>query len=270
MTYAKDKTAAFEELQRLGMAYSYPPVRLHTTNTDDTNRIAEFDVIGLAFAPIVSMMAYPVFEESISQDLRSNDVARVRLGYASVVFWGHYGDGNRAKFAARRAGRTAGFDGNTLQHEMTEIARLVDAGAYGQGLVRAFGLPEIGSTSFASKLITFLAPHASGVLDLQIYEGLARTALSDRRSPFEDWLAEEFAPWAWTGWGTRSSKGRTAAGFDRWCAKLTEVARDLNAAKFDGPFGDWRAADVERVIYRALRNSRTRKQPNGDGIRPDE
>jgi hypothetical protein len=250
--------SAFEELQRLANAYNYPPARLIFSDSDDPNRLPEFDKIGLSFAPAVVQVTYPEFERSISDDLRSDDDGRVRLGLASVVYWGHFGDGDRAKFAATRAGRTANCEAAFLKNEMNEIIRLVDDRRYGDSLIRAFALPEIGSTSFASKLITFLAPAGAGVLDQQIYEGLGRTLLKDSRSALEEWLAVEFAPWAWTGFGkaggSKQSRDRTARGFDVWCERLMKAADDLNAASLVGPCGSWRAADVERAIYRALRS----------------
>jgi hypothetical protein len=245
---------AMEELKSLATAYDYPRVRLVQSYQDQASALPAFRERGLYFVPAKSAEPYPIFERTISDDLRSGDEARVSLGLASVIFWGHYSDGN-ANRAAFRANKTAAA-GSELLEDVAAIIALVDSGSFGEALVRAFALPEIGSTSFASKIVTFLAPQNAGVFDLQIYEGLARTMLASDRSLIQDWLAVEFAPWAWTAYGNKATKVRTARGYDRWCARLTEVSNDLNAAGVQGPWGIWRAADVERAIYRALRNRR--------------
>lgn len=255
------------ELRRLGMAYDYPQVRLVDVGATvrdgfkpNGSPLPSFGSSGLTFVPAVVVADCRTFERSIAEDLRSEDINRIRLGFASVVFWGHYSDDRGHNRAATRADVTCLQDADDLRSTIGRMIERVDAGGFGEALVASLALKQIGSTSFGSKVVTFLAPDRAGVFDQQIYNGLARMIVKSDPTPFESWLAREYAPWAWTAFiragDTKLNLKRGAAGFDRWCAALAGHAEELNEKGVPGPHGKWLAADVERAIFKALRTGR--------------
>jgi hypothetical protein len=244
-----------EALAQAAACYNYPKTLL---TYDPSASLPHFVALGFAVsAGDRTHLSYPAFEQEIGDQLRSQDPARARLGLASVVYWGHLSrnHGIAAIQAAKAIEANAGI--------LSRVAAHVDQGRLGDALVLTGELPAIGSTSFGSKVIAFLAPEAAGVFDEQIYEYLARCVSGLETRAEARWIGRSTARDAWPAFGQltkRKKHARIASGYAGWCSFLSETAAELTRSEAPAPHGllAWRAVDVERAIFHlASRVART-------------
>lgn len=227
-----------------------------------------FEVQDIAYDVLdESGLPYRAFEAGIASDLRSEDSERRRLGFLSVIFWGHVSRNER--FALHKAKLAAQMRDADLGAHLAAVSAHVDAGRFGQALIACKPLYGIGSTSFASKLVACLAPERCGIFDQQIYRYLAAIRLEPNKNSLEAWLDEHVGAWAWTAQGTfgRGQVDHMSRGYQTWCEFLFRAASQLSslAPRADAP---WRAIDVERAIFVCARNA-NRKGGKGRAARPE-
>lgn len=211
-----------------------------------------FAAHGVAYSVLPQAeLSYPEFGTGIAEDLRSELPGAPRLGFLSVIFWGHIS--RNREFALHKAKLAAQMAEADFHAHLAAVIAHVDRGEFGQALIACAPLHGIGSTSFASKLVACLAPEHCGVFDQQIYRYLARLRSAPTKDAFETWLDAQVGPWAWTAQGTfgASTNEAMARGYQAWCAFLSDTAAQLNARQTSSPWFPvaWRAVDVERAIF---------------------
>lgn len=254
-----------DSLAQAARQYDYPKQRLVFVPATVPPAFATQDV---AYGVVdQKSLPYPEFEAGIASDLRSEDPERRRLGFLSVIFWGHLSRNER--FALHKAKLAAQSRDADLKTHLAAVIAHVDAGEFGRALIACEPLHGVGSTSFASKLVACLAPERCGIFDQQIYRYLAVIRLEPNKNALETWLDKQVGAWAWTAQGTFSG-GQSVAmsrGYQAWCDFLFRAASRLSslAPRTDAP---WRAIDVERAIFICARNA-NRKGEKGRAARPE-
>lgn len=241
------------------MGYSYVPAKLVGVGVAAPDLTAWRGTPLWGDAPTRAQWATPAFRATCSSTgldhhhktlLNSpHDIDNLH-GLLSVVFWGNFSD---------RHGRFLGFALPRARHLITgrghrappqpqpdilaalRAARGLITGPHPdpeRALQNAMGIRFLGM-SFASKVLSFMAPDRAVVYDAVISQYLQSDFSPDRRIG-----VAVTGPW---------TRGKAAA-YAGWCAFCTREAMELNALgsrwqDWNGMRHDWRAADVERAHF---------------------
>jgi len=186
--------------------------------------------------------------------LRSQAASEALLGVVSIAYWGFYaGSAAVSRATAARAlvratwaanGRPRGKAGhpgpNGVQTALKAAATHLAAGAIENAIRAVSMLPEFGQLSFASKVLTAMAPEQCGVYDSIVSQSLKAGGWTDFVvSPNQGGIT-----------------GPKANVYARWCRHCMARAAEMNS---HGPqYGwdyhgiqqrPWRAVDVERAFF---------------------
>lgn len=170
--------------------------------------------------------------------LNSKKASEVYLGYASVIYWGHYAsaDGrqnpNRAMARAKLA--IAADDQGTVRTVRKALSHLRKRRA-GDAALLLCELPQL-EFAFATKVCAFAAPQICGVADSVIAERFPRFGFQTN------------------GAGYLKSSRANARTFDRYCLYLQRQAANLDRRRSrwrdrDGTLNQWQSVEVERALF---------------------
>lgn len=240
------------------MGYSYVPAKLVDVGVAAPDLTAWRGTPLWSDAPTRGQWATPAFRaarSSTSLDhhhetlLNSPHGIDNLNGLLSVVFWGNFSDrhGNFLGYALPRARHLiTGRGARAPQPDPSILAALGAARGLitgphpvpGQALRSAMEIKFLGM-SFASKVLSFMAPDRAVIYDAVISQYLQGDFSPDRRMGI-----------AVTGPWTRVK----AAAYAGWCGFCAREALELNAQgsrwqDWDGTRHDWRAVDVERAHF---------------------
>lgn len=240
------------------MSYSYVPAKLVNVGIAAPDLTAWRGTSLWGDAPTSHQWATPAFRatcSSIGLDqhhetlLNSpHDIDNLQ-GLLSVVFWGNFSDrhGRFLGYALPRAQHLiTGRRPRSPQPDASILAALRTARGLitgprpdpGRALQNAMEIKFLGM-SFASKVLSFMAPDRTVVYDAVISQYLQSDFSPDRRMGV-----------AVTGPWTRAK----AAAYAGWCGFCAREALDLNAQgsrwqDWDGMRYYWRAVDIERAHF---------------------
>ena len=177
------------------------------------------------------------------------------LGSSSVIFWGF--QTFNQKIALFRVNRHLVGDRGKPGTSPAKIKNVLDSirksSSLGEAITKLSPVSQLGRTSFASKLISFMYPEAAGVYDSQICRGLSKFSWAKENNlVFRIDQASVSSP-------------RIQDGYMRWCEFLSQVAEKMNdgiSSGRDWSWKDpvagsqlWRAVDVERALFQFFRKS---------------
>lgn len=239
-------------------AYSYVPAKLVSVGATAPDLIAWRGTTLRVDAPTPVLWATPRFKSTCSstgldrhhETLLNGPHAIDNLhGLLSVVFWGNFSDryGRFLGYALPRAQHiVTGRGTRAPQPDPSILAALLTARGLitgphpnpGDALRNAMQIKFLGM-SFASKVLSFMAPNRAVVYDAVISQ----------------YLQSEFSPNRRIGAAVTGSWTRgKAAAYAGWCEFCTREALGLNALgsrwlDWNGMRYDWRAVDVERAHF---------------------
>lgn len=179
--------------------------------------------------------------------LMSDDADKIVLGLMSVCYWGFFAGANpeRRPTEDRALMRSTwvrdGVDQVSIKKQMKDILKAFSEKDVEKAMMATKGLSQFGSTSFASKLLSVLAPEQCGVHDKVIHQVLIKNGF-------------EWKPYAVS---QRSITPRIAESYAKWCQKLQERAAQMNALGPNARWQEkgvgspiaWQAIDVERAFF---------------------
>lgn len=235
------RTLVQSDLQRFRDDYEFPAIYVRSPTQWDWDQTDHpFDL-----GSPEGITGYE-FEKHIRQLLTSEDSDKQYIGIISVVYWGYANTGYRASRVERlwdARGRR-----KEVGERLTKASEHASEERFGMALACMEGVPELGRTPFASKVIAFLNPNMAGVYDNKINDYLG----APQRGPdhLRDWLSPHASSFHHRirGVGSPTSQGC----YQAWCSFLQETAVELNLGglKWAGT-ENWRAIDVERALFAA-------------------
>jgi hypothetical protein len=188
------------------------------------------------------------FHYSLLQSESESDLIH---GLLSVVFWG-FASGTNGRINSKRALRRAeqivvGRKNAQPQSEADIIShirkcrQLLNASQIAEALREATQIKFL-QMSFASKLLTFMAPNLAAVYDKVISERLADTPKLQKNL-----FVSTKNP-------SKAAKLKQVNVYANWCRWCVEKADDLNASgitwrDWNGTEHSWRAVDVEKAWF---------------------
>lgn len=179
--------------------------------------------------------------------LSSGDPNKAILGVMSVCYWGFYAgaDPERRPTEGRALTRAMwvrdGIDENTICEQLEDIFTALENGDVKSAMLSVRHISQFGSTSFASKLLSAMAPELCGTHDSVVKEDLVKAG----------------GKWAELAVAQGPIKDKTAEAYAKWCAQLVKRADEMNALGSgagwqelgSGARNRWRALDVERGLF---------------------
>ena len=171
-------------------------------------------------------------EQYIGTLLHSKDFSAVKDGLSNVLYWGYARQPIR-DFRVSDFRKT--IPDPEREPKLDQFAQLIRSGRSDLFNIKELQLRQFSQISFVSKILMFLDPTRSPVLDLKIAKAFAKSSFL----PLQN-LAFAKA-------GISITK-RNATAYDTWACWCREIATVVNGAPVS-PCCGVRAVDVERALF---------------------
>lgn len=179
--------------------------------------------------------------------LSSDDPKQAILGVMSICYWGFFAGANPDRRPTEERALTRamwvrdGVDENTICEQLSDISLALEDEDVETAMMSVRHISQFGSTSFASKLLSVMAPELCGVHDAVVREALIRAG----------------GKWAKRAVAQRAITPPIAKDYAKWCALLINRADEMNALGPDAGWQElgngapnrWTAVDVERGFF---------------------
>ena len=171
-------------------------------------------------------------EQYIGTLLHSKDFSAVKDGLSNVLYWGYARQPIR-DFRVSDFRKT--IPDPEREPKLDQFAQLIRSGRSDLFNIKELQLRQFSQISFVSKILMFLDPTRSPVLDLKIAKAFAKSSF----------LPLQNLTFAKAG---ISITKRNATAYDTWACWCREIATVVNEASVS-PCRGVRAVDVERALF---------------------
>lgn len=222
--------------------YKYPKAFIQSVTHPGTYDIQLSPTLyGQYFVPDAEQITDLWLDQYHHKLLNSVNTNDRRLGLASVIYWGFFTHGdnyarNRVQWHLNGYGAAPPTTGDRAVACTNHANVFLLAKQCGEAIGSFSGISQLGYTSFASKVVAFMAPSITGVYDKTIKNGLSNE------------------PWAISmakGIGRCNSLSVKNC-YHSWCIYLTQVAAQLNLGIASGKPWHWSCGNDKHKLWRAI------------------
>ena len=222
-TLTKEEYAA--ELCAAVVAYNYPSVTCY-----------DFDAFLRRGGYVPYEQKHPNMEgveNVIGKQLASQDLQEIEDGLSNVLYWGYANDRRFLRHKIQRLREEVTYQQLETFEDAVGGAEKIDL-----DIIESMHIPEFGQMSFASKLLMFLSPDTSPVLDTTIAEFAQRFNIPPLCNIKLSWDGNSIPM-------TNAENMKIYKRWSTWCSAIAKRVNDEPSSTCD----NLRTVDVERAIF---------------------